>query len=67
MACCVEVIVDVEVVGEIVGGEAGVASQNLAHIGKGGVEAFGANVDLGPVARREHYGFGDVVGGDEII
>ncbi len=57
----VDVVVDVEVVGEVVRGDVGQVGEDVADLLVGGVEPLGHQVDLGAVARRHQDGLGDVV------
>ena len=55
------VVVDVEVVAEVLGGEEGDLGEEVADVLVGAVEPLGHRVDLGAVARREHDGLRHVL------
>ena len=61
------VVVDVEVVAEVLGGEEGDLGEEVADVLEGAVEPLGDRVDLGAVARREHDGLGDVLARHEVV
>ena len=61
------VVVDVEVVAEVLGGEEGDLGEEVADVLVGAVEPLGHRVDLGAVARGEHDGLGHVLAGDEVV
>ena len=61
------VVVDVEVVAEVLGGQEGHLGEEVADVLVGAVEPLGHRVDLGAVARGEHDGLGDVVARDEVV
>ena len=61
------VVVDVEVVAEVLGGEEGDLGEEVADVLVGAVEALGHRVDLGAVAGREHDRLRDVLAGHEIV
>ena len=54
------VVVDVEVVGEVLGREEREVGEEAADVAVGAVEPLGDGVDLGAVARRQHQGLADV-------
>ena len=61
------VVVDVEVVGEVLGGEEGDLGEEVADVLVGAVEPLGDRVDLGAVAGGEHHGLGHVRARDQVV
>ena len=61
------VVVDVEVVGEVLGRQERVLGQEAADVAVGAVEPFGDRVHLGPVARGEHHGLADVLAAAQVV
>ncbi len=61
------VVVDVEVVAEVLGGQEGDLGEEVADVLVGAVEPLGDGVDLGAVARGQHDRLGHVVAGDEVV
>ena len=61
------VVVDVEVVAEVLGGQEGGLGQEVADVLVGPVELLGHRVDLGAVARGEHDGLGHVLAVHQVV
>ena len=61
------VVVDVEVVGEVLGREEGDLGEEVADVLVGAVEPLGDGVDLGAVAGGEHHGLGHVGARDQVV
>ena len=61
------VVVDVEVVAEVLGGQERDLGEEVADVLVGAVEPLGDGVDLGAVAGGEHDRLGHVRAGDEVV